>query len=172
MMPPVIRQNLAQLEKLEALLKQIDQRLYSEEIPVLGNASLGMHVRHILEFYICLKQGLESGEVNYDGRKRDAALESDPVTAVDAIERIAGFLRNCEEDRPLQLYSSVEIAPEYETIRFQSSLYRELHYNQEHAIHHMAMIRMALRLCGKESLADHDFGIAPSTLKSGRSCAQ
>ena len=40
-----------------------------------------MHTRHIIEFYQCLIEQASEGQINYDSRKRDVRIESDPAFA-------------------------------------------------------------------------------------------
>jgi hypothetical protein len=52
-----------------------------------------------------------------------------------------------------------------DSVKIKSSLERELAYNIEHAIHHMAIIKIALKtLFPKVKLADN-FGVAYSTVR-------
>ena len=46
-----------------------------------------------------------------------------------------------------------------------SSMGRELQYAFDHAIHHLAIIRMGLETHFPEIPVDKDLGVAPSTLK-------
>ena len=64
------------LDQLDAVLCQISAEHYSLNISSL-NASVSQHIRHILEFYVCLYEGLKTGVVNYDNRKRDLRIEND-----------------------------------------------------------------------------------------------
>jgi hypothetical protein len=55
----------------------------------------------------------------------------------------------------------------------QTSYFREILFNAEHATHHMALIRVALIDMNLE-IVGHDFGVAASTLKfkGMQQCAQ
>lgn len=169
---PLIRQNLVQLDMLDALLAQFDASFFNNKLPALGAASVGMHVRHILEFYLCLQEGIPEGGVNYDTRKRDVTIETDPEVARNKVAEIREFISACTGNVDLNLRSDETITASRGQLEIGSNLFRELLYTLEHTIHHMAIIRIALRLTGKEALADPSFGVAPSTLKSGRLCAQ
>ena len=48
----------------------------------------------------------------------------------------------------------------------ESTLERELVYNIEHAVHHMAMIKIGLRQIAPEILIDKNFGVAQSTVNN------
>ena len=52
-----------------------------------------------------------------------------------------------------------------------TNYYREIAYNLEHTIHHMALIRVGLRELG-DIAVDDSYGVASSTLKYRKQCAQ
>ena len=149
-----------QLKSLHNLLQNLDELHFRMESPLLGNASIGQHVRHTIELAQALLTGYQIGEVNYDKRKRDIQIETDTLLAQSILTDII-----CEinlSDKELQLIltdnntgNETKIATNY---------FRELAYNTEHTIHHMALIKVALREMQLE-IVDEQFGVAPSTLK-------
>jgi hypothetical protein len=56
-------------------------------------------------------------------------------------------------------------------IRISTNFYREIAYNLEHTIHHMALIRVGINEVSNIRLPE-DFGIATSTVKHRKQCAQ
>jgi hypothetical protein len=64
-------------------------------------------------------------------------------------------------------YSDVETEP----LRIPTNYYREVAYNLEHTIHHMALIRVGIREVSSVELPA-DFGVASSTIKYRKQCAQ
>lgn len=149
-----------QLKSLHTLLQNLEEVHYQMQSPLLGNASIGQHVRHTIELGQALLTGYQIGEVNYDKRKRDIQIETDTLLAQSILTDII-----CEinlSDKELQLIltdnntgNETKIATNY---------FRELAYNTEHTIHHMALIKVALREMQLE-IVDEQFGVAPSTLK-------
>ena len=63
---------------------------------------------------------------------------------------------------------------EYAPVEINTTLYRELQYNVEHAVHHMAIIKIALINNFGDVEIPASFGIAHSTIKYQRDseCAQ
>jgi hypothetical protein len=52
-----------------------------------------------------------------------------------------------------------------------TNYYREIAYNLEHTIHHMALMRIGIQEVSDISLSE-DFGVASSTIKHRKQCAQ
>lgn len=155
------------LGQLAVLLDQISTGDYSRPSETLGGATIGQHIRHTLEFFSCLEAGCLSGVVNYEKRAHDMLLECDKAIALERIDSITAFVSELKGNRALLLeLTYISEADLYE--RVDTSMLRELVYNVEHAIHHMAMIRMALREIAPDIIVDDDFGIAASTVRYRR----
>jgi len=148
------------LYQLAEVLDRLDPTLYTA-ISSIGNATVGQHVRHTLEFYQCLF--MAEDEVNYDARKRDPLLESDPVPARREIDVILSAIEQVTEDRPLMLITDVN-EQNRSSLRFPSSFARELFYVLEHAVHHMALVRTLIKERQPSFHLDEGFGLAYSTL--------
>jgi len=152
------------LEQLQAVLLGLGPEQYRRPLQVMDGGTVGKHTRHIIELYLCVFKGYERGEVCYDSRKRDPALEEDRDSALRALENIKNQLHR--EDKELNLIGSFED----ETFDIPSNYKRELLYNLEHCIHHLALIRPALRELGMSEIPE-SFGVAPSTMAYRKKCA-
>jgi len=128
-------------------------------------ASLGAHYRHVLDHFICLAEGIRTGQVNYDQRRRNPQVESSVtcarlVTEV-LIDEFGGLSREVLQRECAVTYSVGYGETEAEAVR--SNLAREVMFCVGHAIHHYAILRL---LCaGVGVKLSYEFGIAPSTLK-------
>ena len=125
-------------------------------------------MRHIIELFEELFRGYETGTVNYDNRKRDYVLETNRSVATQRLEDINTLaVRN---NLPLCLSGkySVEDEQPFEVV---TNYYRELLYNLEHTIHQMALISVAIEQVSGIELPK-EFGVAASTLKHQKACAQ
>lgn len=152
------------LNQLTKLVEELSPEEYSRPARILGNYSLGQHIRHTLEFFICLEQGMSGGCVNYDKRAHDKLIESDKFVALQTLSRIRSFVQQQVADKPLIL----EIAYGVHSENFQqvpSNFLRELVYNIEHAVHHMAMIKIGVQEVAPHISLPADFGVASSTLR-------
>jgi hypothetical protein len=154
-------QNLLQIRELVNNMKEED---FVNKLEILSRSSIGQHLRHILELYQCLLDGTVTNEVNYDNRKRNLKLESDPAFALRTIEEISEKIFNLDSDRCLSLVGSFSASTE-KKLTIQTSIYRELAYNLEHSIHHQALIKIGLSALQLSHLVDEDFGVAPATIK-------
>ncbi len=154
------------LNELTEVIRQLSNREYTERSVNLSGATIGQHTRHIIELFQCLFNGYLSGIVNYENRKRDIRIETDRDVAVHCIDDILSDI--CKEDKPVILEA---VFGGEAIISVASSYNRELIYNLEHAIHHMALIRVGIQELTSISLSEK-FGVAPSTIEYRTKCAQ
>ncbi len=155
------------LNQLKAVIININDQDFSKPIPVLNNSTIGQHVRHTLEFFTCLMGNLKSGTVNYDKRDHDKVIETDKLIALAVIENIGAFLDGNVKNIPLTLEANYCISDSELTL-IKTNLFRELAYNLEHAIHHMAIIKIGLKEVAPYISIPNHFGIAVSTIKYQR----
>lgn len=157
-----IKNNLS--ENIE-LLRQLSNEEFMQKNPELSNATIGEHMRHIIELFGCLLENYEYGLINYDDRKRDVLLQTDKNEAIAIIEKY--LLELDKPNKPLSLthncFSPIEL--------LQTNYFRELIYNLEHSIHHQALIKVALHSLPHIKIPS-SFGVAPSTLEYRKQCAQ
>ncbi|UXP32999.1 DinB family protein [Reichenbachiella agarivorans] len=156
--------------QLTGLIQELTNEEYSQLSITLNGSTIGQHVRHTLEFFKCLLQDYHTGMVNYDLRCRDLALESDTVVALDQLNQLRNQLNQVSDNVSITLEQSFD-ADETSCI-VQSNLERELIYNIEHAVHHMALIRIGLREVKPNLMLDESFGIASSTMRYRASLLQ
>lgn len=149
-------------------LDQLTAAEYSQPSKILFNASIGQHVRHIIELYICLYNGYETGTVNYEKRKRDIRIETDKGLANELMQMICNNID--KPDKELLLDSNYD-EQSTDSIIVTTNYYRELLYNLEHTVHHMALIRVGINEVSSITIPE-GFGVATSTIKYQKSCAQ
>jgi hypothetical protein len=116
----------------------------------------------------CLDAGYPTGEVDYEKRKRDKQIETDKDFATGILKEISRQIsRKNKTLYLLTYYDELQAEPE----RIATNYFREIAYNLEHTIHHMALIRVGLRELGNLPV-DDSYGVASSTLKYRKQCAQ
>ncbi len=153
--------------QMAGLLEKLDQETYTRPLPLFHGSTVGQHFRHILEFYTCLFDGVLSAHVDYSSRKRNTAISECPRTALAVLDYVADTVKNQDDHQWLKIDSefSDDCVPGAERPVYLSSMGRELQYAFDHAVHHLAMIRMGLEVYFPEIRVDDDLGVAPSTLK-------
>ena len=152
------------LMQLADVVGQLTDAEYARPLDVLSGNTIGKHVRHILEFYQLLVNSAETGQLNYDRRQRDLRLEVDTDEALRRIGRIDRAIHHLDLNQPLHLEADLSVAGA-ESILIPSSVARELLYNVEHAIHHMALIQVAVQNDFTAVELPAHFGVAYSTVQ-------
>ncbi|MFZ9503443.1 MAG: hypothetical protein ACO263_02630 [Cyclobacteriaceae bacterium] len=150
------------LSQLEDLVIQFDDRQFKACSPAMNGASVGQHVRHVIEFFTSLEKGYRCGTVNYDQRAHDSLIESDPTVACAELQKIRRFFYENPQDRLLTLQTAYH-EQESEWIPVSTTFHRELAYTIDHAIHHMAMIKAGIADVASQVLLTENFGVAYST---------
>jgi len=152
------------LSQLTEVVHQISEEDFTKQIESLGQSTIGQHLRHTLEFFICLEQGFEKGLINYDKRAHDKLLENDKFIALSTLDRIRDFIQSQPTDKHLKLEAGYDLEKEV-FVTIETNFLRELVYNIEHAVHHMAIIKIGIRDLAVDVKLPHDFGIAASTIR-------
>ncbi|HYC86308.1 MAG TPA: hypothetical protein VEB86_13840 [Chryseosolibacter sp.] len=152
------------LNQLGDLVGSIQDQDFSRPSNTLSNSTLGQHLRHTLEFFICMEEGSKRGVINYDKRDHDKLIESDRILALDAIGRIKKFIQGIESDKSLKLEVGYDLNEE-RYITVETNVTRELVYNIEHAVHHMAIMKIGIREVAPYIELPFDFGVAASTVR-------
>jgi hypothetical protein len=150
-------------------LDRVSDEMYSRplEDPAAEKpaSSLGAHYRHVLDHFLCLAEGIRTGQINYDQRRRNAQVENSVTCArlvtealIDELGGLSPEILQCD---CTVVYSVGYGEADAEAVK--SNLAREVMFCVGHAIHHYAILRL---LCaGVGVTLPYEFGIAPSTLK-------
>jgi hypothetical protein len=156
----IFSQLQTQLEQLKMVLSKIQDEHFCQPISHLGNATIGQHTRHIIELLQCLIEGKKTGKVDYINRVRDLSIETDRTNAIAHISILTQIIRGEDVDLNLHTeHNSQEFDKDVNT-----SFFREIIYNTEHATHHLALIKVGL-IEMKLYVFEDTFGFADSTLK-------
>jgi uncharacterized damage-inducible protein DinB len=158
------------LSQLFDLVHSVTDDDFQRPVKSLSNSTVGQHLRHTLEFFICLEQGNHSGVINYDRRNHDKEIETNRQLAAETITRIMGFVAGLSENKKVSLEVGYDLDKEqFETL--ESTTARELVYNIEHAVHHMAIMKIGIREIAPYVELPPSFGIAASTIRHKQSIA-
>ena len=154
--------------QLDLSLQELTTDQYIQPSKTLFNATIGQHVRHIIELFVCLEEGYEKGLVKYDKRRRDRRIETGKDLAITHLKQVYNGLGKENKELVLEAeYTDDAEAP----LQFNTNYYREIAYNLEHTIHHMALIKVGIREVSDLEIPE-GFGVASSTIKYLKKCAQ
>jgi hypothetical protein len=154
--------------QLSESLNQLEDSEYTQPSKILFNATIGQHARHIIELFLCLEKGYNEGVVNYEKRKRDHRIEADRKLAIQLLKDIYHRIERPNTELTLETEDFEDFVT---TVSIPTNYYREIAYNLEHTVHHMALIRVGINEVSSVVLPD-EFGVAFSTLKYRKECAQ
>lgn len=152
------------LNQLVDLVHQLDPCDFSKPSEALSKSTVGQHLRHTLEFFICFEEGFDKGVINYDKRGHDKLIETDKFIALAALQRITGFVESLNENKRLLLEVGYDLHSD-ECVTIETNATRELVYNIEHAVHHMAIMKIGIREVAPYVKIPSDFGVAASTVR-------
>ena len=153
------------IQQITDLLLQFNDHNYTQKLPLLSGSSIGQHVRHILEFYQCLINGCGCEQIDYASRERNLALESAPQSAMNAFRQIQNDLDLMVEADSIQVCADFSSDEAASRPTFPSTIGRELLYAYDHAVHHLAIIKIGIRSYFPDLSVDPNLGVAPSTIK-------
>jgi len=162
-MIPVVKGNIETINQALALLEALDNKAYCHISAPYINSSIGQHVRHIIDNYLVIVDGVSQKHINYNIRRRGAAVETCIETAKKELNDIQIWLHTIDSNAlttSLSIFSEVCLEQE-QSDHLVSSLHRELIFVASHCIHHMALIGVAVKLQNIDT--PKHFGLAPAT---------
>lgn len=157
----VIKDNL---QKGVHLLNTITKNQYKDNSVEPYHSSIGGHVRHIMDMFDCIFEGLDTGEIDLTARKRNKdAEEILPIGKqyiIETIEKIDAL-------KQLDLKQLVFVSDDLGNgkIHAEYTLSAILIQAHSHAIHHYASIGYIIHQLGIQ-LPDDNFGFNPTTPKT------
>ena len=159
-------------EQLHHLLCQFTDDQLRKPLDVLNGSSIGMHIRHILEFYLCLFDSLAEKDLNYDLRKRNKDMETQTASCTECLSYLQNQLDAYQQDFSMRLYADYSLSESEDPVSVETTYFRELLYNVEHTVHHLAIIKIGMQALEGNFRTGADFGVAASTVRNGKICAQ
>ncbi|MEE9372763.1 MAG: hypothetical protein V3V00_06880 [Saprospiraceae bacterium] len=152
------------LDQLINVINKIDAEDYVKPLAIYNGATIGKHFRHIYDFYDCLICGGRKGCIDYCNRNRIVELESSQDGIITFFNKIKSEIDTLDPKETIEVYGDFE----YENgdrPKCTSSLGREMLYAYDHAVHHLAIIKLGIRAEIPGVLLDNSIGIAASTLR-------
>ena len=157
------KQGAAQLiDEIINTLTIIPEESYSSSLEVFDGGTLGKHFRHIHDFFSCLITQCEHNHVDYAKRKRDVTIENQKDSAIKHFDLLKSELSELDESKVLKVYADFMLQdgsrPEVQT-----TIGRELMYAYDHAVHHLAIVKIGLQSIDPSLPIKKDLGVAAST---------
>jgi hypothetical protein len=152
-------------DQLTDLLSHLTDEEYQQVPEIFAGASVGKHYRHIIEFFQCVALAGQTETICYDNRLRDVRIETNRVFAKELLHDLKNELAEMDNEKRLMLVGDLGTDNGSENSFMLTSIFREFHYAVEHAIHHMAIIKMGIRQAFPQVNIGNEFGVAPSTLR-------
>ncbi|GAB2190218.1 DinB family protein [Sessilibacter sp. MAH2] len=148
------------LEQLKSLVLICQGESYN--IPCEHSLSgVGRHVRHILDHFVTVREGMEARTINYNKRSRNSRLEDEPAEAVALIDDLIDWMNNSNiQNEKVWVETEVSVSHTQNMV-VTSSLSREFCYLINHTVHHLAYAKMVAGQLGFD--VDRTVGLAPST---------
>jgi hypothetical protein len=147
------------------MLAVLDDETYARPLDVLNGSTLGQHFRHILNFYECLFEGAAQGVIDYSARRRQPKVECDTCFALEAFTHIAASVDTLNEEANIRVKADFSADQKDARPIVQSSIGRELLFAYDHAVHHLAIIRIGIQTACPDVLLPASVGVAPATVK-------
>ncbi len=145
------------------LLKSITDEQYSDTSIPPYYSSIGANMRHVLDVFTCVFNGMEKKCVDFSDRERNLQIEQKTDYGIAYFNKIIFKLRKLEaEDFDVIIPVSDDLGTGSVTVNY--TLGSALIQAHSHAVHHFASIGFIIHQLGIE-LPDADFGYNPTTPK-------
>lgn len=145
------------------LLNTISDEQYSNTSIAPYYSSIGGHMRHVLDVFSCIFDGLETKFVDFSARERNELAEQFTAEGLSYFERTIAKLQeltNVDFDLIITVSDDLGLGKITTNYTLGSALIQA----HSHAIHHFASIGFIINQLGIE-LPDEDFGYNPTTPK-------
>ena len=140
-MNSLIKFNIDTLSKILFLIEPLEN-VWSKKNVNFNNETIGRHIRHIIDFYLCFKNYTNSDHIDYDARKRNNKIETDIYLARKQLDKIIYFLKNINlKDESINVRMNSSVCNQ----KLYSTLYRELMHVADHAIHHANLVQIIIQ---------------------------
>jgi uncharacterized damage-inducible protein DinB len=146
------------------LLQTIDNEQYKDASIAPYHSSIGGHMRHILDVFDCIFEGLESKQVDLTKRKRNELAEIKTSVGIAYFNRV---IKQLEQLKDVDFNQLVKVSDDLGLgmVTVNYTLGSALIQAHSHAIHHFASIGYIISQLGIK-LPDADFGYNPTTPKN------
>lgn len=152
------------LERGMKLLNTISDEQYSNTTVAPYFSSIGGHMRHILDVFDCVFEGLNDSKVDLSARKRNETVELKTKQGLIYFDRIIAQLKELDA---ADFEKNIAVVDDLGSgvVEQNYTLGGLLIQAHSHAIHHFASLGYIIAQLGIE-IPDDDFGLNPTTPKN------
>ena len=145
-------------------ISSIDDRLFYQSLDIYNGSSFGKHFRHIHDFFHCIIEQVNNPQLDYCDRCRDSHIENDKLNSIASFEALKRDISILNEEQIMTVKADFELEngerPEVKT-----SIGREIMYAYDHAVHHLAIVKIGLNKHCPELDINQNLGVAASTIR-------
>ncbi len=143
------------------LIDAIDIETYQNKTVGPYFSSIGSHLRHVLDFFDCIINGLDSNNIDLTARKRDEIISTDKEAAKAHIYKLQETIHSFSAtNTDYLLHVTDNLGEGKVTVNY--TLESILAHANSHAIHHYAVIGYILSFLNVE-LKLSSFGYNPTS---------
>ncbi len=161
MLKQIIDPAIANLKQAKVLFTDLPPDLYTSKSAAPYFSSIGGHMRHILDIFQCIFNGLDSKIVDLTDRKRGTIVEKDPVEGLKYLNKVISELEGISDLDP-GIAVTIKDNLGMGMVEIPTTLGGGLNQAHSHAIHHFACIGYLLHIHGAK-LPNRAFGYNPTT---------
>lgn len=159
----MIKVIVGNLERGIRLLSSISDEAYGDCCVPPYFSSIGGNMRHILDFYSCIFNGLEKGHIDFTQRNRNELIEQKTALGINYFNEIIAKINKLDISTFGDLIKVTDnLGKGNVTIDY--TIASTLAQAHSHAIHHYALVGLIINQLGLE-LPEADFGYNPTTPK-------
>jgi len=152
------------IDQIIATIQVIPKTDYARPMEVFNGSTLGKHFRHIFDFFNCLIEQCDCKSVDYAKRERDELIETQSAYAARHFELLKGRLSDLEEHKNLEVFADFLLS-DGSRPSVQTTIGREIMYAYDHAVHHLAIVKIGLKALDPYLPINEQMGVAASTIK-------
>lgn len=162
--PNQIDEKLYIFNQINDLMCNLNDEVMTSSLDILHHATIGQHLRHIADFYLCILNGMNHGVIDYSARARNPLLEQSASFYQNTMSDIHNIVSTLVWDTPISIIPDIAFTNGH-CVTVQSSIGRELMYAFDHALHHLAIIKIGLKTNFPTIHISDSLGVAPSTIR-------
>lgn len=152
------------ISQIIATIKIMDQTDYDRPMDIYNGSTMGKHFRHIYDFFNCLVVQSDQAVIDYCLRARDEGIESNRDFAIELFEALKLNLAKLDETKEIIVKADFEIEDKIRP-QVNTTIGREVMYAYDHAVHHLAIVKIGLNLIRPDLQINQDLGVAASTIR-------